>query len=123
MKSRFQASMPAELSICKMVEAELFVRFEMLENPDEKRKEFSAVQKLCHALYSHPFDEGVARFYAKIFAELKNRKPSQLIDEADMLIAATALANNLILVTDNVKHFARIPNLKWENWKESPHAV
>ena len=36
----------------------------------------------------------------------------------DMFIAATALEENLILVTGNVEHFSRIPGLKIENWRE-----
>lgn len=122
-KERFQQSSRSELSICRMVQAELMVRFEMLKDPDEKRKEFLVVNQFCQTLYNHPFDEGVARVYAQIFAHLKNQKPSQLIDKADILIAATALANDLILVTDNTKHFDRIPLLKCENWKDSQHVV
>ena len=38
--------------------------------------------------------------------------------DADLFIAACALANNLILVTNNEKHFRRIENLKLENWRE-----
>lgn len=34
-----------------------------------------------------------------------------------MLIAAQALAKNLILVTDNTKEFCRIKNLTIEDWK------
>ena len=34
----------------------------------------------------------------------------------DRLIAAHALSHDLIVVTDNVKHFADIPDLKVENW-------
>jgi tRNA(fMet)-specific endonuclease VapC len=33
-----------------------------------------------------------------------------------MIIAGQALEDELILVTDNVKHFNRIPDLKVENW-------
>ena len=40
------------------------------------------------------------------------------IDTFDLLIAATALYNDLILVTGNESHFERIPNLKIENWKK-----
>ena len=40
------------------------------------------------------------------------------IDSFDLLIAATALENDLILVTNNLKHFSRIPGLKIENWME-----
>lgn len=39
-----------------------------------------------------------------------------MIDEFDLLIAATALSGNYILVTDNVKHFQRIEGLRIENW-------
>jgi predicted nucleic acid-binding protein len=35
-----------------------------------------------------------------------------LIPDTDLLIAATALAENLTLVTRNVRHFNRIPELK-----------
>lgn len=34
----------------------------------------------------------------------------------DLLIAATAIANNLILVTHNTKHFEHIPNLQFVDW-------
>jgi tRNA(fMet)-specific endonuclease VapC len=36
--------------------------------------------------------------------------------DADIMIAAVALSNNLILVTNNEKHFNRIPDLNIENW-------
>lgn len=39
-----------------------------------------------------------------------------MIDEFDLLIAATALSGNYTLVTDNLKHFQRIEGLKMENW-------
>lgn len=41
-----------------------------------------------------------------------------MIDEFDLLIAATAVSGEYILVTDNTKHFQRIKNLKIENWIE-----
>ena len=37
----------------------------------------------------------------------------------DMLIAAQAVARNLILVTNNTNKLIRIENLKFEDWKES----
>lgn len=40
------------------------------------------------------------------------------IDDFDLLIAASAKARNLVLVTDNIKHFKNIPNLTIENWVE-----
>jgi len=37
-------------------------------------------------------------------------------DEFDLIIGVTALENRLTLVTDNVKDFKYIENLKIENW-------
>lgn len=36
----------------------------------------------------------------------------------ESLIAATAIINELVVVTDNAKHFERIKGLKYENWLE-----
>ena len=45
-------------------------------------------------------------------------KDGKKIGDMDMLIAATALHENLIVVTGNTDHFERIPGLKIENWME-----
>lgn len=39
------------------------------------------------------------------------------IDDFDLLIASTALFNNLTIVTHNTKHFNRIQNLQVEDWE------
>jgi tRNA(fMet)-specific endonuclease VapC len=52
--------------------------------------------------------------YAKEKARL--RKSGKLIDDFDILIGATAIANNLILVSENEKHLPRISKIKIENW-------
>ena len=38
------------------------------------------------------------------------------LDDPDLRIASIALARDLTLVTGHVKHFARIPDLRIENW-------
>ena len=52
--------------------------------------------------------------YAKEKARL--RKAGNLIDDFDILIGVTAVANNLVLVTENQKHLSRISKVKIENW-------
>ena len=52
--------------------------------------------------------------YAKEKAAL--RKNGTLIDDIDIFIGATAIANNMILITDNEKHLNRLSNIKMENW-------
>jgi len=42
-----------------------------------------------------------------------------MIDDFDLLIGATAMAGEFILVTNNVKHFNRLENIKIEEWVTS----
>ncbi|MFM6254402.1 MAG: PIN domain-containing protein, partial [Dolichospermum sp.] len=39
------------------------------------------------------------------------------IGSYDVLIAATALSHNLMIITSNVREFQRVPNLQIENWR------
>ncbi len=61
-----------------------------------------------------PYDENASRSYGIIRNELE--KKGKVIGPLDMLIAAHALSNNLILITNNVKEFKRIKSLRVENW-------
>lgn len=53
--------------------------------------------------------------YGSIRATLEKR--GKRLDDMDVLIAATAVRESVILLTDNKKHFSRIPNLKTESWR------
>ncbi len=46
------------------------------------------------------------------------RKAGKPVDDFDLLIGASAVANNLTLVTNNIKHFERLKGIKIENWAE-----
>ena len=63
-----------------------------------------------------PFDEACARSYAKIRASLEGKGVK--IGPNDLLIAACAMANGAVLVTDNIKEFKRIDGLELECWDE-----
>jgi tRNA(fMet)-specific endonuclease VapC len=54
----------------------------------------------------------------KLFGELKAqfRKLGQPVADFDLLIASVALAERLILVTNNTRHYERIPDIQLENW-------
>ncbi len=62
----------------------------------------------------YDFTISSARYYGRIRAELT--KFGTPIGPMDMLIASIALSNEMTLVTNNVKEFERIRNLKIENW-------
>ena len=58
----------------------------------------------------HPVEE----YYAEIRTYLESRGTP--IGSNDLLIAAHAISLNLTVVTNNVREFSRVPNLKVENW-------
>ncbi|MBR0036865.1 MAG: type II toxin-antitoxin system VapC family toxin [Bacteroidales bacterium] len=58
--------------------------------------------------------------HGKEYAHIKYvlRKKGKPVDEFDMLIAAHAVSEGLTVVTDNLKHFENMPDVKVENWME-----
>jgi tRNA(fMet)-specific endonuclease VapC len=61
-----------------------------------------------------PFDYHAAEHFGQLRAELY--RIGQPIGPYDMMIAGQARANGLILVTNNIKEFERVPALRLENW-------
>ena len=61
-----------------------------------------------------PFDERATQNYGQLRSQLERQ--GIVIGSMDMLIASQALSLGLILVTNNVKEFSRIPDLVVENW-------
>ena len=51
---------------------------------------------------------------AEIYAYLK--KEGNLIEDADILMAAIAIVEKLVLITNNINHFKRVKGLKVDNW-------
>jgi len=75
------------------------------------------VEALLERMATLPFEADADRHYAEIRVFLQ--RADQQIGPNDLLIAAHTLALNLILVTDNVAEFSRVPGLRVENWLAS----
>ena len=86
---------------------------------DLKAKDASAQGKAfeqqCRVSAILPLSDEIVVRGADIFADL--RKGGQIIGDADILIAATALVSSLVLVTNNLDHFRRVRDLRSESWK------
>ena len=80
----------------------------------EAGKRYSLIDQLAHRLRILPFDQAIASTAGVLRYSL--RKSGQQIGPYDILIAATALAHDLTLVTGNQREFSRIKDLKTENW-------
>ncbi|WP_089721537.1 type II toxin-antitoxin system VapC family toxin [Candidatus Entotheonella palauensis] len=61
------------------------------------------------------FNANACKIAARLYATL--RHSGQLIADGDLLIAASALAHDCVLVTNNERHFQRVSELRVENWK------
>ena len=66
------------------------------------------------ALSIVPFDRRAAEVYGELRALLE--REGRRLDEPDLRIAAIARSRELTLVTGNVRHFERVPELVVENW-------
>lgn len=104
---------PAMFGIPAIVEAELLFGAANSNNPEEGR---FCVESLLAPLRVIPFDSRCAMHYASVRADLKNR--GCMIGPNDLLIAATALAQSAVLVTNNIREFHRVQGLTLESWKE-----
>lgn len=69
---------------------------------------------IAGALTVLPFDEAAAKAYGQLRAGLESG--GEPLAEPDLRIASIAIARDLTLVTANVRHFDRVPDLGVENW-------
>ena len=112
-RERFAELHPGEVGLSAVTEAELLhgvyksVRVE---------QNLAAVLDFASRLVVVPFDSQVTETYGRIRAELE--RAGQPIGPLDFQIAATAVAHGLTLVTNNTREFARVPDLKLEDWTQ-----
>jgi tRNA(fMet)-specific endonuclease VapC len=84
------------------------------ENSDNPLKSHKSVDAFVSGLSIIPIF-GSIKLYAKEKVRLRKiGKPMH--DEFDLLIGVTAIENELTLVTDNIKDFEKLQNIKIENW-------
>ena len=79
-----------------------------------RTKNLERLQELMKIVDIVSFDEACAETYSDI--RLSLRKKGRPTGEVDVIIAAIAIANDAVLVTDNTKHFTHIDKLRLENW-------
>jgi tRNA(fMet)-specific endonuclease VapC len=101
-----------KIAVCSVVKAELFYGSTGSNNP---QKALNLQKSFLSQFVSLSFDDICAEVYAKIRRDLANAGTP--IGSNDLQIAAIALANNLMLVTHNVREFSRVEGLKIEDWE------
>jgi tRNA(fMet)-specific endonuclease VapC len=95
----------------------IITRYELLRGLKAKQAltQEAAFTLLCQASLILPLTDQVVDRAATLYGEL--HRQGSLLPDADLLIAATALEAQRILVTNNLAHFQRVPHLVIETWK------
>lgn len=102
------------IAVCSVVKAELFYGSMRSNNP---KKALQVQKAFVEQFVSFPFCDRCVFIYGKLRAKLASAGTP--IGSNDLLIASIALANDLILVTHNVKEFNRVQGLKIEDWESN----
>ncbi|HEU0230919.1 MAG TPA: type II toxin-antitoxin system VapC family toxin [Burkholderiaceae bacterium] len=101
----------SRMAISSITLAELFHGAEKSSRVGEN---LSVIEDFCSRLDVLPYGVKAAQHYGAIRAALE--KQGQPIGVNDLHIAGHARSEGLVLVTNNVSEFARVPALEVENW-------
>lgn len=108
--SLFSYQADDEFVISAMTVSEMMIGVHRADSEARKVKRLAIVETLLANLPIINFTSETAYIHAELFAYLAQK--GQLIGAHDLIIAATALANNCKLMTYNHHEFARVPGLQ-----------
>jgi tRNA(fMet)-specific endonuclease VapC len=103
-----------ELAISAVTASELLHGVHRASKKSQKARREAFVERLLEVWPVLPFDLTAARMYARLWAGLAAKGVS--IGAHDLMIAATALANGLALVTRDKRSFPKVPGLRVLHW-------
>lgn len=104
----------------KTISISMITYAELVFGAKRSQNEQKNMIRVNHIREIYPIEElnvGVMEVFADIKAKMYAK--AIRIEDMDLFIAATAMYNDLTLVTNNTKHFENIPGLKFENWKRN----
>ncbi|MGO9603281.1 MAG: type II toxin-antitoxin system VapC family toxin [Candidatus Binataceae bacterium] len=110
---RIKAAAPEDLAASAITRME--IAYGLFLNPRIARRLGPVMDGLFRAIRVLPYDEETAEATAKARASLKRQ--GRPIGAYDILIAGTALAYDLTLVTSNVREFRQVEGLRIEDWR------
>ena len=108
---RMRALTPDDVAVSSVTLAELWFGARKSGRPEKTR---ASVDAFLLPLAILDFDAKAAEEYAEFRLHLESAGTP--IGERDLLIASTAAAHGLTVVTHNTREFARIPDLGVEDW-------
>ncbi|MBC6713070.1 PIN domain-containing protein [Treponema sp. Marseille-Q3903] len=110
--AKFEENKNIPISISMITYAELVFGAKRSQNERTNMLKVNRIREI------YPVEElniGIMELFADIKANMYSK--AMRIEDMDLFIAATAIYNDLTLVTNKTKYFKNIPLLKWENWR------
>ncbi len=86
--------------------------------PEIRAKRSAFVEAILERFPLLPVNLLTARSHARLWAELA--AAGNMIGPHDLWLAATCIAHELTMVTQNIREFARVPGLVVESWAGTP---
>jgi tRNA(fMet)-specific endonuclease VapC len=108
---RLRQESSGTVALCSVVKAELYYG---AYKSQQSVQTLAKLERFVRTFHSYAFDDATAERYGRIRADLAMQGTP--IGPNDLMIAAIALVNNLILVTHNTREFARVAGLPLEDW-------
>ena len=102
---------PEGLALSIVSLAELY---EGIYHSTDPQKDEKALKKFLEVVSILDINEEICKIFGRERARL--RKLGRMIGDFDLLIASTCLCYDLILLTNNIKEFERVENLKILSW-------
>lgn len=112
--ARFQQHRLGDIGVCSVVAAEL--AFGVAKSGSTRNRQ--ALEMFLAPLNILPFDAPAVWVYGDLRANLERRGTP--IGSLDTMIAAHALSQQAMLVSNNTREFARVPGLQLDNWVTAP---
>ncbi len=112
--ARFSAYRLGDIGLSSVVAAEL--AFGVAKSGSARNRQ--ALEMFLAPLTLLPFDAPAVWAYGDLRADLERRGTP--IGSLDTMIAAHALSQQAMLVTNNTREFAKVPGLQLDNWVTTP---
>lgn len=110
-KDKLLAAGWEQVAISVITQAELYYG---AYNSSRVAENLKRVDDFVKQLLILPLREATLKRFGALKTQL--RQSGQPLPDFDLLIASVALVENHVLVTNNTRHYQRIPDLQLENW-------
>jgi tRNA(fMet)-specific endonuclease VapC len=111
LENKFKTHQPDEFAVSAITVGEMIYG---VNKSRQRYRNLQAILKIVSPFRILDFDSSDGWQYGEIRAELE--KKGTIIGGNDIMIAAQARGRGLIVITNNIKEYKRVPSLKIEDW-------